>query len=413
MDDLTSLVQQLQAENTRLQQQVASLRQVNQSLQAELERSQAPPNLQQIETALSDSEATNQAIIRAIPDLLMRIGRDGTCFSFLPPSSDNSSLFLPVEHHLAEVLPPDLLADQLRHIEQALTTGDLQVWEQQLVKRGQLCHEEVRLAPYSSDECLVIVRDITQRKQIELELGAKIEELARFFSVSIDLLCIADTGGYFRRLNSAWEKTLGYRLADLENTPFISYVHLDDVAATTDAVSALINDQEIVSFTNRYRCLDGSYRWLEWRASVPMDGLIYAAARDVTDSQEMTLELETTKEQLELVLEASSEGFSDWNLTTDEIYFSPQWKAMLGYVDHELENSIEMWNSTVFEEDRLAGWQLVDDYNSGKIDGLSTVYRHRHKDGSTVHIFTRMTHRKNAEGQVVRMVGSHLDITTT
>ncbi|MEA5451953.1 PAS domain-containing protein, partial [Leptolyngbya sp. CCNP1308] len=410
MDDLTGLVQQLQAENTRLQQQVASLRQVNQSLQAELERSQPPPNLQQIETALGDSEATNQAILRAIPDLLMRIGRDGTCFSFLPPSSDDSSLFLPVEHHLAEVLPLDLLADQLRRIEQALTTGDLQVWEQQLVKQGQLCHEEVRLVPCSDDECLVIVRDITQRKQMALELEAKIEELDRFFSMSVDLLCIADTDGYFRRLNSAWEKTLGYRLADLENTPFISYVHLDDVAATIEAVSALANHQEIVSFTNRYCCLDGSYRWLEWRA-VPMDGLVYAVARDITDSREMTLQLQTTKEQLELVLEASSEGFSDWN--TDEVYFSPQWKAILGYANHELENSIEMWNSTVFEEDRLAGWQLVDDYNSGKADALSTVYRHRHKDGSTVHIFTRMTHRKNAEGQVVRMVGSHLDITTT
>jgi PAS domain S-box-containing protein len=144
---------------------------------------------------------------------------------------------------------------------------------------------------------------------------------------------------------------------------------------------------------------------------VPRDGLVYAVARDVTDSRQMTLELQTTKEQLELVLQASSERFSDWNLTTDEIYFSPQWKAMLGYADHELENSIEMWNSTVLEEDRLAGWRMVDDYNSGEIDGLSTVYRHHHKDGSTVHIFTRVIHLKDADGQVVRMVGSHLDIT--
>jgi hypothetical protein len=232
VDNLTGLVQQLQAEKARLQQEMAALRQVNQTLQAELERAQPPPNLQQMEAALSDSEATNQAILKAIPDLLMRVGRDGTCFSFLPPGPGGSSLFLPVEHHLAEVLLPDLLADQLRHIEQALTTGELQVWEQELVKHGQLCHEEVRLLPCSDDECLVIVRDITQRKQMELELETKIEELDRFFSMSLNLLCIADTDGYFRRLNSAWEKTLGYKLADLENTPFISYVHLDDVTAT-------------------------------------------------------------------------------------------------------------------------------------------------------------------------------------
>ena len=406
------LVQQLQAEKACLQQEIAALQQVNEGLQAELEQAQPPPDLQQMNAVLRQSEATNQAMLRAIPDLLLRMGRDGTCSSFLPPNPGGSSLFLPIDRHLAEVLPPDLLAKQLRHIEQALTTGDLQVWEQQLIKEGQTCHEEVRLVPCSDDECLVIVRDITQRKQMELELEAKIEELDRFFSVSLDLLCIADTDGYFRRLNSAWEKTLGYGLAELENTPFISYVHLDDVAATIEAVSALANHQEIISFTNRYRCLDGTYRWLEWRA-VPIHGLIYAAARDVTDSQEMTRELQATKEQLELVLQASSEGFSDWNLITDKIYFSPQWKALLGYADHELENSIEMWNSTVFEEDRVAGWQLVDDYNSGKIDSLSTVYRHRHKDGSTVHIFARVIHLKDAEGQVVRMVGSHLDVTAT
>ncbi len=367
---------------------------------------------QQMEIILRQSEATNHAILSAIPDLLLRVGRDGTCFMVLPPKDGASSSFLPIQRHLSEVLPLDILHYQIQRIDQALTTSQLQVWEQQIPKHGKLCYEEVRLVPCSDEECLVIVRDITERKQTELALKTKIDELDRFFSVSLDLLCIADTEGYFRRLNCAWEKTLGYPLEELEGRPLMDYVHPDDVEATTAALATLADQHEILNFVNRCRCRDGSYRWIEWR-SVPVGTVIYAAARDITHRRQSELDLKSTKEQLELVLQASSEGFSDWNLLTNEIYFSPHWKAILGYADHELDNSLAMWASVVFEEDRLVSYQLTEDYNAGRIDHFSLVQRYRHKNGSTVHMLTRILHVVDEEGRVVRMVGSHLDVTPT
>ena len=77
-----------------------------------------------------------------------------------------------------------------------------------------------------------IDRDITERKRAEQALQAKTEELDRYFTSSLDLLCIADTDGYFRRLNPAWETTLGYPIAELEGRQFLDFVHPDDLEAT-------------------------------------------------------------------------------------------------------------------------------------------------------------------------------------
>jgi PAS domain S-box-containing protein len=113
-------------------------------------------------------------------------------------------------------------------------------------------------------------------------LQEKTAELDRFFSSALDLLCIADTNGYFRRLNKEWENTLGYSLEELQGHRFLDFVHPDDVAETAKAASQLTSQKEILNFTNRYRCKDGSYRWIEWR-SVPYGDRIYAAARDITE----------------------------------------------------------------------------------------------------------------------------------
>ncbi len=112
------------------------------------------------------------------------------------------------------------------------------------------------------------------------------EEMDRFFTLSLDLLCIARLDGYFVRLNPAWERVLGIPREELLAKPWLEFVHPDDREATLEAGSRLLEDVEVVAFENRYRCGDGSYRWLQW-ASAPVKslGLIYAVARDVTVSK--------------------------------------------------------------------------------------------------------------------------------
>jgi PAS domain S-box-containing protein len=110
------------------------------------------------------------------------------------------------------------------------------------------------------------------------------DELDRFFNVILDLLCVANTDGYFLRLNPPWEKVFGYSREELMAKRFLDFIHPDDLERTRQAVSALASQREVLSFENRYRCKDGTYRWLEWTAA-PAGNLIYAAARDVTQQK--------------------------------------------------------------------------------------------------------------------------------
>jgi two-component system sensor histidine kinase/response regulator len=110
------------------------------------------------------------------------------------------------------------------------------------------------------------------------------EELDRFFTISLDLQCIATFDGYFTRVNPAWERTLGYTAEEMVARPFIDFVHPEDREATIAAMSALTTGVRVRDFENRYRARDGSYTWLLWNAaSVPELGSIYADARDITE----------------------------------------------------------------------------------------------------------------------------------
>ncbi|MFW5741112.1 MAG: PAS domain S-box protein, partial [Myxococcota bacterium] len=123
------------------------------------------------------------------------------------------------------------------------------------------------------------------------------EQLDRYFDAGLDLHCIADTQGYFRRLSAQWEETLGYSRDELVGARFLDYVHPDDVESTLEAMATLRSQQSVLNFENRYRCRDGTYRWLEWR-SLPVGETVYAAARDITRRKRMEQELRDNREQL-------------------------------------------------------------------------------------------------------------------
>ena len=105
-----------------------------------------------------------------------------------------------------------------------------------------------------------------------------------FFNLSLDIFCIARFDGTFRKVSPAVEKMLGYSPSEMENRAFLDFAHPDDHTATVEATKALASGTDLVAFENRYRCKDGSYRWILWRArSVPEQAGIYAVGIDVTE----------------------------------------------------------------------------------------------------------------------------------
>ena len=155
---------------------------------------------------------------------------------------------------------------------------------------------------YPSESGLgIYFRDINERKRNE---GARIQaeqERDRFFDLSLDLLAVANFEGYFIRLNPAWEQTLGFTAVELMAQPYLDLVHPDDLAATLAAAQGLSAGQMAIRFENRYRCKDGSYRWLSW-SSRPYDeqNLVYAIAHDITDRKQLEAQLRQRESQLQL-----------------------------------------------------------------------------------------------------------------
>ncbi|HEY0073371.1 MAG TPA: PAS domain-containing protein, partial [Abditibacteriaceae bacterium] len=144
------------------------------------------------------------------------------------------------------------------------------------------------------------IQDITARKEAE-------EERDRFFTLSLDMLCIADVNGYFKRVNPAFEATLGHSTEELTSNPYLKWVHPDDLEATLAEMQKLAHGKNTLNFINRYRCADGSYKWLSWRCA-SFQGLIYAAAHDITSLKRAEAALHKANDELERrVMERTAE----------------------------------------------------------------------------------------------------------
>jgi PAS domain S-box-containing protein len=155
------------------------------------------------------------------------------------------------------------------------------------------------------------------------------EELDRFFTLSIEILGIASFDGYFKRLNPAWEKTLGYSTKELMAAPYTDFIHPDDLKSTVQEAEKLAAGGEPISFENRYRCKDGSYRWLSWTAiSDPKQQLIYAGARDITERRRTEAALQQAKEEAE-----RGSKFKDQFLSTMSHELRTPLNAVLGFSD--------------------------------------------------------------------------------
>ncbi len=111
-------------------------------------------------------------------------------------------------------------------------------------------------------------------------------ELEGFFPVNPDLLCIADIEGNIIKTNQAWSDVLGYSTGELNHKKILDFVHPDDVNATCESMLNPFGQEKVVNFVNRYRCKDGSFRFLEWRSHLK-GNWIYAAAQDITKRAEI------------------------------------------------------------------------------------------------------------------------------
>ena len=126
-------------------------------------------------------------------------------------------------------------------------------------------------------------------------------EAEQFFDLAFDLFCIAGFDGYFKRVNPAYERTLGYSSRELMSRPFSEFVYPDDLQSTTDVLARLLDGHDVIGFEHRVICRDGSVRWLQWNTrTIPERAFAYCVGRDVTERRRADAELREAQRLVEV-----------------------------------------------------------------------------------------------------------------
>ena len=227
-------------------------------------------------------------------------------------------------------------------------------------------------------------------------------ELRTLFQMSRDMLCIAGFDGYFRRLNPAWQETLGYSLEQLMSRPYVEFVHPDDRGATVEEAESITAGQGTLVFENRYRRPDGSYRWLAWKtAPLVEQGLIYCVARDVTEQKRAAQELLEARE----AAEAASRAKSDFLANVSHEIRTPM-NAVIGMAELLLDTalrSVQREYLVALKDSAESLLGLINDLldfsriEAGRLELVPAAFDLRELIGDTLRTLGVRAHQKGLE----------------
>jgi PAS domain S-box-containing protein len=133
---------------------------------------------------------------------------------------------------------------------------------------------------------------------------------------------------------------------------------------------------------------------------------------DIPEQNEAAKALRESEERFSLAMRGANDGLWDWDLESNEVYYSPRWKNMLGYEEAEIENHLDSWTNLVHPDDKDSVLNKVQDCLNGRSDSFEAEMRMRHKDGRDIYVLSRaFLQNRKSDGKPIRLVGTHVDIT--
>ncbi len=318
----------------------------------------------------------------------------GSKFGLLLAEADRS-LF-------AEILT-DVLATGVSH------SGDLTI----MTEGGEKKFIRLEASGSSfSDVCQVVLLDLTERKQVEDKL--RLSDLA--LKAISEGVVITAADKKIRWVNQGFELMTGYSWAEWQGKTCLQIQGaLTDPKTIAEIRQAIRNGAEFHGEILNYRKNKETF-WNELSISPIHDergelSHFIGVVRDITSRKQIQQEKQVIDERLRFALKASNVGLWNWDIRTNTVYFSPEWKSQLGYSDHEIENRHEEWASRVHPEEFPLVLEHREKYLAGKITTYDVEFRMRHKDGSWRWINARGDVRYDGSGNQIGMLGCHIDIT--
>lgn len=265
---------------------------------------------------------------------------------------------------------------------------------------------------------LVVSRDTTDRRAAEEALARERNLLRTLVDQLPDFIYVKDREGRFVLNNLAHARLAGVEDpavlvgrtdADVFPPGLASQYAADDGAVVQRGEAVLDREEPVCDPAGRQRWVLTSKLPLR-DAHGQVAGLV-GISRDITERRRAEHALRESEERLELVVRGSRDGIWDWDLRTNEVYFSARWKSMLGYAETEVPNTFAGWRALLHPEDLGRAMHTLQRYFDGATATYELEHRLRHKDGNYRWILARGVVLRDAEGRPVRMAGTHVDLT--
>ncbi|WP_194725285.1 PAS domain S-box protein [Noviherbaspirillum malthae] len=269
----------------------------------------------------------------------------------------------------------------------------------------------VKVLRDQTEQKLAIIDIVDQNEQLEDKVTTRTQERDRVWRNSLDLMLSIGADGIVRTVNPAWTSTLGYELNELVGQHFAPFVHVDDIPATSDAITTA-SRTPVERFEVRLKHKDGSYRWFAWRAA-PEEGIVYANGRDITIEKKQAEQLRlASRARLQLAMAAGEMGAWEWNIQTNTIVWLHGAAAVHGIApaDENMVFPVEHYVEHVHPDDRR---KLVDVMERAVSEGKNhhAEYRVVWPDGSAHWIEARGEMFFDESDKPAYMVGVSVDIT--
>jgi PAS domain S-box-containing protein len=248
-------------------------------------------------------------------------------------------------------------------------------------------------------------------KMITLQERSSLKNYEGLFNISSNLICISGPDGEIIKTNPAFKSLFG--IFDDRQSNIFEIIHPEDVNPTRLELLNISKVGFTKSFTIKCLAISG-VRTIQWTSNLDFStGILYSIGLDITEQQQQ-LEINLANQlRWKFALEGAGDGIWDWNFPTNKVYYSEQWKKMLGYESHEVGDSLEDWSSRVHPDDLERSLSSLSKYFSGQIPVYENELRMLCKDGTYKWILDRgMVTEWTEDKKPLRVIGTHTDIST-